>query len=304
VGTVAEKLKRQLNKKAGRRAAPISDLRRLARRVQRELGPAKRPSRRQGYDPSHATYLATQNLVSHLAEELSGLRELWEYTAIVGQAEDEYRPDGPPLSPLTGSYFTTWAFFDAAFGRDRETIGTCLLDIGPDLGISSDYLEVIQIFQQSRMCVYEHLGVVEGRVRLRELISGRSHTCVVPAGYLGQSGELWYARVLPPLTDAGDSVVFTTPYNLIAPGKGEWTAFLQRTMVKTGLPISQPASGEAGQTDRSPALEALMKHGLHPNYWHEFIFLAYSNYRYDVILLTGLPDVPESLPHYDPEFSQ
>jgi len=40
-----------------------------------------------------------------------------------------------------------------------------------------------------------------------------------------------------------------------------------------------------------------MKYGLSPNYWHEFIFLAYVNYRFNVVFLTGLPDVPESLPH-------
>jgi hypothetical protein len=297
MGTIAEKLRRQLNgKKAGRRATPVSGLCRLVRRVQRKLGPARNPRRLSDYHSTHATYLATQNLVSYLAEEMSTLREMWEYEAVVGQAEDEYMPDGPPLSPLTRSYFTTWAFFDAAFGQDRETIGTCLLDIGPDLGISPDYLQVIRLFQQSRMGIYEHHGVVGGRVRLRELISGQSHTCLVPAGYLGRAGELWYARVLPPLTDAGDSVVFTTPYCLITPGKEEWTAFLHRTMVKTGLPIS-PAPGETGQTGGYPALEALMKYGLHPNYWHEFIFLAYYNHRHDVIFLTGLPDVPESLPH-------
>jgi hypothetical protein len=297
MGIIAEKLKRQLNEKAGRRAAPVSDLRRLARRIQRKLGPSKRPRQLSDYHPSHATYLAAQNLVSYLAEEMSTLQEMWEYSAVVGQAEDEYRPDSPPLSPLTRSYFTAWAFFDATFGQDRETIGTCLVDIGPDLGISPDYLEVIRLFQQSRMGIYEHGGVIGERVRLRELISEQSFTCLVPTGYLGRAGELWYARVLPPLTGAGDSVVFTTPYNLIAPGKEEWIAFLNRTMAKTGLSISQPASGETGQACRYPALESLMKYGLHLNYWHEFVFLAYHSHRYDVILLTGLPDVPESLPH-------
>jgi len=40
-----------------------------------------------------------------------------------------------------------------------------------------------------------------------------------------------------------------------------------------------------------------MKYGLDRNYWHEFVFQAYLNHRYDVIFLAGLPDVPESLPH-------
>jgi hypothetical protein len=298
MGIVAEKLRCQLKEKgAGLRATPASNLRRLVRRVQRKIGPAKRPRRLRDYHPSHATYLATQNLVSYLAEELSDLREMWEYAAVVGQAEDEYMPDGPPMSPLTRSYFTTWAFFDAAFGQDRETIGTCLLDVGPDLGISPDYLEVIRLFQQSRMGVYEHLGVVKGSAKLRELISGQSQTCVVPAGYMGRAGELWYARILPPLTDTGDSVVFTTPYNLIAPGKEEWTAFLYRTMAKIALPMGQTATGKTARAGRYPALEALMKYGLHSNYWHEFVCLAYHSHRYDVIFLTGLPDVPESLPH-------
>ena len=40
-----------------------------------------------------------------------------------------------------------------------------------------------------------------------------------------------------------------------------------------------------------------MKYGLDHYYWHEFILQAYLNHRYDVIFLTGLPDVPKSLPH-------
>ena len=226
MGITAEKLRRQLSEtKAGRRATPISNLRRLARRVQKELGPAKAPRRFRDYHPTHAVYLAAQNLVSYLDEEMSTLREMWEYNAVVGQAEDEYLPNGPPFSPLTGAYFTTWAFFDASFGRDRETIGTCLLDIGPDLRI----------------------------------------------------GELWYVRILPPpFADSDDSLVFTTPYHLIAPGKKAWTDFLNRTMAETGLPISRPASAKTGPANKYPALEALMKYGLHRNYWHEFLFQAIS----------------------------
>ena len=40
-----------------------------------------------------------------------------------------------------------------------------------------------------------------------------------------------------------------------------------------------------------------MKFGSARDYWSEFVFEAYVNYRPDVIFLTGLPDVPESRPH-------
>lgn len=68
-------------------------------------------------------------------------------------------------------------------------------------------------------------------------------------------------------------------------------------MPRTGLPISQPALTEMGPSSGYPALDALMKYGLDRNYWHEFVFQAYLNHRYDVIFLAGLPDMPESLRH-------
>ena len=40
-----------------------------------------------------------------------------------------------------------------------------------------------------------------------------------------------------------------------------------------------------------------MKCGLDERYWAEYVFEAYVNHRPDVILLRGLPDVPESRPH-------
>jgi hypothetical protein len=150
--------------------------------------------------------------------------------------------------------------FDATFGPDRKTIGTCLLDIGPDLGLSADYMNAIRLMQQSRMGIYEHQGVVGEYVQLREVISDRACSCRVPAGYLGQSGELWYARVLPsPIPTLDESLVFTTPYRLVVPGKDEWLEFLNRTMPTTGLPISQPVLVESGLVASYPALEALMK---------------------------------------------
>jgi hypothetical protein len=299
MGYISGKLKRRLYQAQGQRQrTPISNLRSLVWQVKGEIGSPRSSLRMAEYHPNHAAYLVAQNMVSHLAEELSVLPEMRAYAEVVGPAEEKYIPQGPPLSPLTTSYFTTWAFFDATFGRSRETLGTCLLDIGPDLGLSPDYLDVIRLMQQSRMGVYEHHGVKGKHVHLQELITNLPYTCLVPAGYLGKAGELWYARVLPPpFTDADaakEAIVFTTPYLLVAPGKEEWTDFLNRTMSKR-RPASGPAQADLG--GEYPALAALMKHGLDQNYWHEFVLLAYLNHRYDVILLTGLPDVPESLPH-------
>ena len=70
---------------------------------------------------------------------------------VVLDAQETYLPSGPPWSPLTGSSFTTWAFYDLRFGPDRETIGTCLLDAGEPLGLGPDGTEAIGRMSQTRI---------------------------------------------------------------------------------------------------------------------------------------------------------
>jgi len=69
--------------------------------------------------------------------------------------------------------------------------------------------------QNSRMGFYIHEGVSEGFVHLRELITQKQIKAIVPSGYMGSQGEIWFARIMPePFAklNYGYSVVFTTPY--------------------------------------------------------------------------------------------
>ena len=152
------------------------------------------------------------------------------------------------MSPLTRSYFTTWAFFDVRFGPERETIGTCLLDVADLLGMDPFMAETIRRFQGSRMGIYEHSGTEGGRCRLRELVTEDECTCHVASGYRGKPGELWYVRLCPPLLDLVDyHVAFTTPYVLIGTTKADWTAYLKKSML--------------GSADTRKALHEFMKFG-------------------------------------------
>src|SRR5262245_61279447 len=67
---------------------------------------------RSGHDPLHAAYVAAQHFTSFFGEAVSQFPEFGPYCRVVGSSQDEYMPTRPPLSPLTMSYFTTWAFFD------------------------------------------------------------------------------------------------------------------------------------------------------------------------------------------------
>jgi hypothetical protein len=189
------------------------------------------------------------------------------------------------MSPLTGSYFTTWAFFDLRFGPDNETIGTCLLDVAGPLGLGPDVTDAVRLMSETRMGIYEHIGIKGSRCLLKELITDDEFECDVPAGYPGRKGELWYVRLCPPIEPLDYHVAFTTPYVLMEFGKADWTAYLSKSLIGLTAPEKRRRLGE------------FLKYGKEPGFWNEFIFQAYHHHRPDAIFLAGLPDVPGSLPH-------
>jgi len=242
-----------------------------------------------GHDPCHALYIFGQNFASVLAERLSQMKETRQFVKVVGGAEDEYMPSGPPWSPLTPSYFTMWALFDVLFGQSQETVGTCILRIGPLIEMPAWLLDVIGLMQRSAMGVYVHCGS-EGRfVRLRALGSQEVKLCLSPAGYVGRAGELWFVRVLPPASALFDyHVVFNTPYVLVGVTEDMFGDYLGREIGRLGS-RTLPAKLEASAY--------LMKHGPTPNHWNQYVFYAYTGHQHDAVFLTGIPDIKESLPH-------
>lgn len=239
-----------------------------------------------GFHPAHGLYVYAQNQTSVMAEQLTLLPETDRLRRLLASAEDEYMPSGPPMSPLTSSFFTCWAFFDACVGVGQETIGTTTMAVGKAFGMDDELLRVIGLMQASRMAVYVHEGNDGEAVMLRELVTNRVCRSICPSGYAGHAGELWYARVLPsPCAGVDEHVVFTTPYILLAPDERGWLEYFDRTL---------PRETQEKFID---AYHRHMKWGPNRNHWNEFVMQAYVNHSHDVIFLSGLPDIPESLPH-------
>jgi hypothetical protein len=238
------------------------------------------------YHPAHAAYVYAQNQMSVMSEQLTALREMSPFADLVEKAEESYMPGGPPMSPLTMSYFTCWAFFDACVGPAQETIGSIAIKVGAEFGMHPELLRLFWLMQESRMGVYVHEGMQGDFSVLRDLGSEAVCSAIVPAGYRGREGEIWFARVLPPpLPGGSEHVVFTTPYVVLSPGLSDWLAYFRRT-----LP-------DAPRKARLDALHQHLKYGPTPNYWNDFVFEAYVNHRADAIYLAGLPDLPETRPH-------
>lgn len=241
----------------------------------------------EGYDPVHAAYASLQQSTAHFAERVSQFPEVGEWTNAVAEAEDEYLPSGPPMSPLTGSFFWTWALYDLRIGKSSDTMASCQMGLNDLFRFNPHQMKAMQNLSRSRMGIYEHVGMAGRHVRLKELLTDEEFVCLCTAGYSGRRGELWYVRLLPPLEpeQAPYHITFTTPYILIEASKDDWLSYLQRT-------LAVRRHGESRE-----ALRWLMKHGPEPLYWHEFVFLAYCRHQSDAVFLAGIPDLKATLPH-------
>ena len=105
------------------------------------------------------------------------------------------------------------------------------------------------------------------------------------SGYASGKGELWFVRLCPPIEPVDYHVARTTPYVLTGFGKADWTAYLSKSLIGLTAP------------EKRGRLHEFLKYGREPDTWNEFVFQAYHHHRPDVVFLTGLPDVPGSLPH-------
>ena len=289
---IATKVLKRINKSNARKVIDLNEYRQQKKSTEDLFNQitTTETAIKTGHDPLHAVYIHTQNLLSILVEALQAIPEpsLSRFFNTVAAADDAYVPSSPPMSPLTKSYFNCWLLFDITAGLNKETLTTIIIDLANQFGLHKDMLEVMQVMQDSRMGIYEFMGLQGNKILLRELTGNEVIPCICPAGYRGtQQGELWFVRILPPVLAPFEySVLFTTPYVLLSPNKNSWEAYLNRTI-----------SDKKTKTTAN-SLENLMKYGLSDNYWNEYIFQSYVNHKPDVIYLQGLPDVSSSRPHY------
>jgi len=126
---ISAKIIAGLRKTNSRKVVDISELRDAkitAENLKKTVITEKQLSR---LDPLHGVYIYAQNKLSVIMEQLSELPALSKLTDAYTNAEDVYMPSGPPMSPLTKSYFTCWGFFDLCVGLKKETFGTIAIDV-------------------------------------------------------------------------------------------------------------------------------------------------------------------------------
>ena len=235
------------------------------------------------FHPAHEAHVEVQNRLGDIVSCISDMSELARLWDLLAGAEDEYGPQGPPMSPLTVSYFQSWLLFDACVPKTTVTLTGIILELGAITGMDFELARLARMQSQSRLGFYLHQGIKDGLSILEELVTGNVCQALVPAGHPGQQGELWLVRIFPPpFPGTVEHVVANTPYVVIDPPVQSWLAYFNRT-------LPQPLQA----TD----YKRHMKFPPTWNYWHEYVFEAYVNHRREVIFLQGLPDDAKSRPH-------
>lgn len=277
-GPIARKLIAGLRRYREQKVVPLVAVREGRAKYEQIHADAER---RRDQAPIHGIYLYAHDLIVTMGEFISGERPAWKLAERIERYQEEYGPSGPPISPITSSFLTTWIVYDVGIGVARESLGSIALAIFRAMNGADGIAELMHALVVSRAGLYVFERWTDLGVELRELVTGERVQAVVPSGRFHDGRGLWIARVLPPPLPGLPGLALTTPYVVTSPGEREWMAFFERTLGSV----------------TSAAYHALMKRGHRAeNYWLEYLFEAYSTHTHEAVFVEGLPDVAESRP--------
>ncbi|MEQ9411535.1 MAG: SEC-C metal-binding domain-containing protein [Fuerstiella sp.] len=242
--------------------------------------------------------LAGLETVLEESDAVSTLRHAVE----VARGEDD--PEDLPDSPICDTVSTLWALCDLRTGPGQRSAGEMILELLKNHGATPRFLKACDALVDSRLGIYEEIGEVvtdEGNfLNVRELVTQRELLVYTVTGYRGSPGDLRLTRLGPPLTD--DSAVYTeltTPAALEDVTVVRWTRYLEEVM-----PASVPRADGTVSTETQDRLASVFKNDPGAMAWLQFIWQGYHGHQDDVIFLSGIPNDPETLPQYLPEFHQ
>jgi hypothetical protein len=238
-------------------------------------------------DPGFHAYAATLNTASEFAGQALGFPDLIPFNNLIADIQEEYMPSYPPMSPVTSAFFAGWMVLDARDDSTGMTLGEVFVHYLQHVG-TFDYVEKAMVALNDSFCsVYEVLDVDAHGLTLWDIAGKQEVRCWGSSGYPGRKGEIWYVRVLPPFVQGlTRSVSLSTPYVFRDSSRRTWEDFFRRRL------SLESAAGDP--------LRDYLKNGKWLGYWLEFVHQAFAGYTGNMILVTGVPDDPASLPHADP----
>jgi hypothetical protein len=248
-------------------------------------------------DTDFSYYAAVFNICTEFCEQmLNGIQALDPFNNLIVDAQEEYMPSGPPMSPVTLSFFSSWMALDAPID-EKTTLGSIYLRYIREKNVMLYAQEAMEHFVESYANVFQVVGgdlrrtIVWDIVNKREIATNIGIVDYAKASYEPTIGDVWYTRILPPLKGADHLwTVFGTPYVFRKTGRKDWEEFFARRAVS--------------KADPAKDVTDYLKRGDSFTYWLEFVFQTYIGHTREVIFAEGLPDIKDSRPHGDQDGGQ
>lgn len=266
MGIISNKLRKKFQKLDKRKIINFSELEEIKKK-QKEIESIMKINFNEKEDPSHKIYSISQNLLSFLSEEFAPLIEFSDFTDTISDIQEEYMPSYPPMSPLTTTYFNFWCFNDFEFGKEKETLSSIVHELFINNNLDEIIVQASLNMRNSNMSFYIHEGFDDKLIVLREILSNEKYNCICPAGYIGNKGEIWFARVVQNLDQIYNyHIVVTTPYVILKYKEKDWIEFFKRQGI------------ENKKGNYKVEFKKFLKNNPNIRYWHDYIMDAYVNY--------------------------
>ncbi len=231
--------------------------------------------------------------------------------------DEEYMSGGPPISPVYDSFSTMHVLCEVPTGTAGETPLSVVARITSGDASRAALHQLAEELAASHQDLYRARSVGDRTAELAHVRSGRELSVHLSGPFL-REGDLFLGRVLRFHT--GACFIVDSPY-LLAAAEADWLLYFGRVMLgnptKAGALRPHPAKGKLrtppptnggaqGGTSGVPdeaRLRRHLKYGATPKYWLEYVIDGYVGHRNGIVMLAGVPDRPETLPHseaFDP----
>lgn len=227
--------------------------------------------------------------------------------------EEEYMPGGPPMSPVYDSFSSMHVLCSIPTGPAGETPISVVARITFGDASRAALHQLAREMASSHLDLYRARSVGDRTAELAHVRSGRELSVHLSGPFLREA-DLFLGRALRFHTGAWFMV--DSPYLLAAP-ETDWLLYFGRIALGSSRKQggdrarsvknkhgASSATGEHAQGRPSDAPDEAhvwrhLKHGTTPKYWLEYIADGYLGERNGIVILAGVPDRPETLPHND-----
>jgi hypothetical protein len=250
-------------------------------------------------------------VVTRAAVQLLGAPAFDRLARFHDDVEEEYMPGGPPMSPVYDSFAMQFVLGSVPQGIGNETpysVLARLLQRDPSRGRLQ---AMAQSLADSSFELYR-VKSAGGHSAEIEPVRGGSPLSVRLTGLFLRAGDFGLMRVVP---FEGKLFIADSPYLLHA-SEQDWLEHLARvvarqqgaSVVSTSQKRSKLSSKEQARRRKKEKAKAsrqepeeitrrYLKFGLSERYWFDYVLDAYAGERRGIVMLAGVPDRPELLPH-------